>query len=323
MVTMTEQPSNEQERKDFMGMGFAPSAWGVLLVLSIGVAYMAQPEGSMAFTFGAVVGGAAVMLDLPLLVVGLVIMLTRSFGHPAGTSTRRTVFFALWGLMFLGQFPRIFSSGSQNKEAFMEACVLSARAQATPDLETTFNVHKYCECAYEKVLEKRMSLSELSAVKDRNSIAHNEVAAPCVRYAMIGSATSGAVWGTEPVDTIPIVNTQNGFKLKVEVAGEEFYFIFDSGASDPVVSSTLEQKMERAGVIHGYLPEMSYEMANGELMPCKRVIVKNVGIGGFVLDSVVMAVYDGDIQFLLGKSFLDRFSAWRFLDGGEQLLLER
>lgn len=153
MVTMTEQPSNEQEREDFMGMGFAPSAWGVLLVLSIGVAYMAQPEGSMAFTFGAVVGGAAVMLGLPLLVVGLVIMLTRSFGHPVGTSTRRTVFFALWGLMFLGQFPRIFSSGSQNKEAFMEACVLSARAQATPDLETTFNVHKYCECAYEKVLE--------------------------------------------------------------------------------------------------------------------------------------------------------------------------
>lgn len=34
-----------------------------------------------------------------------------------------------------------------------------------------------------------------------------------------------------------------------------------------------------------------------------------------------MAIYDGEIDFLLGRSFLDRFSSWTFSSGNENLVL--
>lgn len=88
-----------------------------------------------------------------------------------------------------------------------------------------------------------------------------------------------------------------------------------------MISAILEENLKQNGLIEYYIPNMQYEMANGEMIDCRRAIVNGIQIGEFLVDSSVVAIYDGEIGFLLGRSFLEKFSSWTFTSNGNQLIL--
>ncbi|MFZ1686666.1 MAG: retropepsin-like aspartic protease, partial [Flavobacteriales bacterium] len=191
------------------------------------------------------------------------------------------------------------------------------------DIGALMDLNKYCECALSRIIEQHgFDSSGIQNLKDRNSVLFNELAVTCVEAAMYQAMDrKGSVAGMHNSDTIAVLNADRGYKVKITVGNEQAYFLFDSGASDILVSTDFEKKMNENGAIQGYLENMSYELANGDLIDCKRAIVNDIQIGEFLVDSVVVAIYDRDIGFLLGKSFMDKFSSWKFIDNGNALVL--
>ncbi|MCB9164124.1 MAG: retropepsin-like domain-containing protein [Flavobacteriales bacterium] len=317
------------ERRSFTGMHLGRITWWVLVIVSGTISALVIDFNSPAATWiGQAIGGSITIIGLPLLVLGLVVGVGKLFKHPPGQSARRTIFFIFWSLLFIGQIPRMFVKGQANEnkhhEAFMTSCERTAKEKATFEIGSMYDVRKYCECVYESIKNEPISLHELESVKDRNSVLHNELAAPCLEGALLSTIPSYAsVSGQEAIDTVPVLNTMQGYKLRMGLGQKEAYFLFDSGASDCFISASMESHLSASGSIQGHLPNMSYEMANGDIVDCRRVIVGGLRIGSFTVDSVVMAVFDKEVQFLLGKSLMDRFTSWTFTEQGTGLVLEK
>ena len=167
-----------------------------------------------------------------------------------------------------------------------------------------------------------MDSATMDQLRDRNSVLVHETMWPCMEAAMYPvTVGKGGVSGHVDRDTIPVLNTARGIKVKVGIGNQAYYFLFDSGASDIMVSTGLEGTLTISGAITGYLDSMTYEMANGDIIQCRRAIVNGIRIGAYTVDSTVVAIYDGEIEYLLGKSFLDKFDSWSFIENGEKLIL--
>lgn len=303
-----------------MGLGIGKVWWGILIGITLGLNIFKDfPEIAHAF------GSTLAVFLYPLVIVGLVILVGRVFKKSPSRTTRRAVFFPFWGFALLSLLARPAERTRMNRAAYLAECVKAAREKATDEVEARMDIDQYCACALDKMLERNgLDSTELPKLKDRNSVLFNEMLLPCAQAARRDPLPrTGNVSGLVAADTIPVLNSANGIRVKVNIGNDQYYFLFDSGASDIMISASLEQTLTERGLIHGYLTNMQYEMANGDLIDCRRAIVNGIQIGEFLVDSSVVAIYDGEIGFLLGKSFLDNFSSWTVTSNGEELVLVR
>lgn len=303
-------------------MGIKGYVWAILVILAIVIAWLGHWRDGAAYALGTALG----MFLFPALIIGLVWLVASLFRvRPSGV-TQRAVFLSVFGFVVLSQFAQLGAKAGRNSRSIgMEACMKAARDSAKYDIDAVLDVRKYCECALTKIAESgHMDLADLQQLRDRNSVMAHELAWPCVEAALYTSGPgTGGVRGDLERDTIVVLNTPRGIKVKVALGDGEYYFLFDSGASDIMISTGLEQDLARSGSISGYLDSLDYEMANGDIIQCRRAVVNGIRLGGFSVDSAVVAVYDGDIDYLLGKSFLDKFTSWSFIENGQKLVLVR
>lgn len=302
-----------------MDMQLSKTTWVVLVVISLGIAYLVAPDHDIA----AAIGGALGMLVAGWLILGLVILVGKVFKTPPSRTTRRGVFLSIWTLAVLGQLQQLGRRPQATHAELITQCMQAARDSAGYDIGAAMDLEEYCECALGKMMERGgFDRADVRAMRDRNSVLFNELIMTCFAAAQHGQVGHmGMVMGMNESDTIPVMNTERGIKVKMTVGNEASYFLFDSGASDIMVSASFEEVMRKNGTIQGYLQNMSYQLANGALIDCRRAIVNDIQIGEFLVDSAVVAIYDGDIEYLLGKSFLDKFTSWTFTERGNNLIL--
>ncbi len=296
--------------------------WAILVIVALATAWLGHWRDGAAFAVGTALG----MFLFPAIIIGLVWLVASVFKVKPSGVTQRAVFLSVFGFIVLSQFAQMGArAGRTNRSIGMAACMKAARDSAKYDIDKVLDVRKYCECALAKIEENgHMDLADLQQMRDRNSVMAHELAWPCVEAALYASGTgTGGLRGDLERDTIVVLNTPRGIKVKVAMGDGEYYFLFDSGASDIMISTGLERELTRSGSIGGYLDSLSYEMANGDIIQCRRALVNGIRLGGFSVDSAVVAVYDGDIDYLLGKSFLDKFTSWSFIENGEKLVLVR
>jgi hypothetical protein len=301
-------------------MGLKTYVWVILSVIAAAVAFLGHASEGVPFMLGTALG----IFLFPALILGVVILVARLFKTSPSPSTRRAIFLPIYGLAVVGQLSLIGSQDRRSGPAIgMAACMKAARDSAKYDIDAVMDVRKYCECAMAKLAEgERLDDATLAQMRDRNSVFVHEVMWPCAEAAMYPTtASKGGVIGNLERDTIPVMNTPRGIKVKVGMGKQQYYFLFDSGASDIMVSTGLEGTLASSGAITGYLDSMAYEMANGDIIQCRRAIVNDIHIGSFKVDSTVVAIYDGEIDYLLGKSFLDKFGSWSFIENGDKLIL--
>ena len=112
---------------------------------------------------------------------------------------------------------------------------------------------------------------------------------------------------------IPLINNfGNGYKIDITVDGIKKQYIYDTGASDFVINSSMEKELILQGKIKAedYYPPKEYLIANGEIIEKRIVRLDNIKIGDYIVNNVFASITDSndDRILLCGLGLLNKFS---------------
>jgi clan AA aspartic protease (TIGR02281 family) len=99
-------------------------------------------------------------------------------------------------------------------------------------------------------------------------------------------------------------------------------FVLDTGASDVLIPEEVAQALVRAGKLDrgDYLGTRTYVLADGSRVPSKRILLRQLTVGGQTVNNVTASIGRGRSQPLLGQSFLSKFPSWT-LDNERHVLV--
>ena len=109
--------------------------------------------------------------------------------------------------------------------------------------------------------------------------------------------------------------------ITINIGGKDYDFLIDTGASDMLINSKVEQHLLDAGVLRkdDYTEPRIYEIANGQKVRFKRAKLYSAKIGGEIFKDINIAIGDKSASLLLGMSFLNKFN-WKFKDNTLELI---
>jgi uncharacterized protein/predicted aspartyl protease len=89
-------------------------------------------------------------------------------------------------------------------------------------------------------------------------------------------------------------------------------FIVDSGASDVQIPFDVAMTLARAGTVSrsDFIGDREYRIGDGSTLRSDRFILRELEVGGRVMQSVVASIGPAKSDLLLGQSFLARFRSW-------------
>jgi len=237
---------------------------------------------------------------------------------------------SILALYFISLF---FNSPQAKKES--ESAMKDAIKSCTQNIKTKFgeqydsliNIQMYCECVLTKFKGSTPEELEKSAlaIADPNSTIFNEIVLPCTADALIYKKESKQIIGLVSSDTLKIVQTAMGLKLRVQVGKTSYYFILDSGASELFISNRMCQDILKSNpqITVKELPSQNFQMANGTTQLCKRIQVDRVCIGKFIIPNVIFAISPTECTPLLGQDVLSRFKSWSVIENNTKVVFNR
>ncbi len=218
--------------------------------------------------------------------------------------------------------------GADGVRRFRSGC--AEQLAKDPNITATgAKAEKLCDCLVDAIMQRDLTIGDLQAAMNPNSPLFNEVFLPCMTDAIPTSSAYHSslddISGPQGATTMPVISLGKVHKVKVRVGGTEQYFIIDSGAEDCIISSTFAQELAKAGAIDTseHIPSRDYLMADGTKVTCERHVISGLEIGPFKVSRVMAASIDQNIQYLLGKSFLNKFKEWRIDEVGKTFTLQR
>lgn len=233
--------------------------------------------------------------------------------------------------------PLLDTEDEDVKESFMSSCITASKNSIEKN-GVEMDVNIYCTCTWDKIIEYGLSLADLGQIADPNSVMFNKIITPCVNRAMGTEDTATAlspeeavekgkdIIGENPTEKVSLTKLMGVYRANVKVGTVEKLFILDSGASVVFLSSDYERELLLDGVIkkEDYRSPRAYMMANGKKEECRRVVLNNVHVGGYVVNNVMAAISSqSEAMLLLGKSFLDKFSNWSIDNSSNTLILTK
>ncbi|MCF7569643.1 retroviral-like aspartic protease family protein [Sabulilitoribacter arenilitoris] len=137
--------------------------------------------------------------------------------------------------------------------------------------------------------------------------------------------TYSYVDGIKSIEEIKLKRESGVYHISIDIGGVTKSFVLDSGASEISLSSELEKEFIARGIIkkESYLEPALYRIADGSIISKKRVVLKNIKVGEYIVNNVTASIGSSNIPLLLGKSFLDKFSKWTIDNTSEKLILEK
>jgi aspartyl protease family protein len=124
---------------------------------------------------------------------------------------------------------------------------------------------------------------------------------------------------------VKLENINGVYYLTAIIGNTTNKFIFDSGASDVLISDKIENELIKNKTIskENYLAPALYKIANGYIIQCRRILLPTIKIGNYTVKDVLASVSSNNNVLLLGKSFLDKFSSWTIDNNNQTLKLEK
>ena len=100
-------------------------------------------------------------------------------------------------------------------------------------------------------------------------------------------------------------------------------FILDSGAAEVNLNPETENLLKATGCIeaNSVLENGLYQTADGRIIECRRVEIKQLTIGGTVYRNIIACVGESGSPLLLGRTFLNKFKSWSIDNTTNQLEL--
>lgn len=188
---------------------------------------------------------------------------------------------------------------------------------------------QFCSCAVDKILLQGYSYEQILHAEDENGAVFNEVIMGCIDHLMDVSGLASNVYNSSDIrgggesSQVTLLNFASvGHKVKLSICGVDKYFLFDTGASDMLISQELADELQRQGCIgaDNYLGETRYVTADGKTVNAVNLVLNNVKIGDYTVDNVIVGVIDGG-SLLCGLGLLQKFQKWEVTNGGQMLLL--
>ena len=89
-------------------------------------------------------------------------------------------------------------------------------------------------------------------------------------------------------------------------------FVLDTGASDVSIPENVARELEQAGKLDrgDFLGTRTYVLADGSKVPSRRVLLREVTVGGQTVSNVTASISRSGSPPLLGQSFLSKFASW-------------
>jgi len=131
--------------------------------------------------------------------------------------------------------------------------------------------------------------------------------------------------GSTNTNKIPLINENGVYKIWVNIGNLKEQFILDTGASEISLSQNSEEELISKGIIkkEDYLESALFRIANGSIVSCRRVNLKQIKVGSFTVKNVIASIGVSEAPLLLGKSFLDKFTKWSIDNNTQTLTLEK
>jgi clan AA aspartic protease (TIGR02281 family) len=197
----------------------------------------------------------------------------------------------------------------------------------------TNKLDSYCDCITKILIKKKVTMKALDDLYDYNTLLFNEVTYSCGGIPVKRVSTTAAwnsslhtdIQGPLNIDTVQVISIGASTKLKVKIGSFVYVWVLDSGASDLVISDSLASRMMEQKVFSekDYLGNATYYTANGQPMDCKVYRINQVQVGKFTLNNIILATSPDTQEFLLGNSFLNKFSRWTVDNKNQLLILEK
>lgn len=164
------------------------------------------------------------------------------------------------------------------------------------------------------------SLAQESGIYDKKNNIDNDPFAP-----NNFSNSDNKIISTTNSGSIQLQNRNGIYYLPVKIGSFNRDFILDSGASEVLISENLENELINKGVIkkESYLSSGLYQIADGSIVECRRLILPSITIGGFIIEDVISSVGVGNAPLLIGKNVLDKFQNWKIDNLSQTLILEK
>lgn len=217
------------------------------------------------------------------------------------------------------------------RNLIVEACVeqMGNDEQLEEAGFTHSQARQFCSCAVDKILLQGYSYEQILHAEDEDGAVFNEVIMGCIDKLMDVSGLASNVYNRSDIrgggesSQVTLLNFASvGHKVKLSICGVEKYFLFDTGASDMLISQELADQLQRQGCIgaDNYLGETQYVTADGKTVNAVNLVLNNVKIGDYTVDNVIVGVIDGG-SLLCGLGLLQKFQKWEVTNGGQMLLL--
>ena len=96
----------------------------------------------------------------------------------------------------------------------------------------------------------------------------------------------------------------------------------DTGASDVSIPDEVARELERAGKLDrgDFIGTRTYVLADGSKVPSRRVLLRELTVGGQTVSNVTASIGRPGSPPLLGQSFLSKFASWT-LDNERNVLV--
>ena len=119
---------------------------------------------------------------------------------------------------------------------------------------------------------------------------------------------------------LPIISEGNMKFILVKMGSREYKYLIDTGASDIIISSSIETELINSNILtpNNYSKSEIYEIADGSTIELKKATLPYIHIGGQKFNNIEVAIGDENSSLLLGMSFLSRFQ-WNIINNKLEL----
>lgn len=210
-------------------------------------------------------------------------------------------------------------------ESYIDFCV---ERYIHNEIHSMDEAKQFCQCEF-KMLKDRVNtyqeyLDYFDEIGDLNKPSYNEIILPCRNTIKIHQSPNTYVpldiEGFSDQSIVKLTPDGTTYKIKLIIGGVVRYFVFDTGASELVINSELEQELLTNGKISSddYVASKEFEIADGSVIKARGVRLNNIVIAGFRVNNVVAYITD-DGGMLCGMGLMNKFKTWEF-DKENQML---
>lgn len=220
------------------------------------------------------------------------------------------------------------------KEDVVSDCMEGLKEkESLQDVFTEEMMTEFCECRHEKILAAELEGRKVGNINDKDGVAYHEIVLPC--FFSVNKQTAGSTLKppNKPEDIIlggdsckvSLFNYMGtSYKVKMSIGGITKYYLFDTGATDIMISQEMEQELLASGALkkENYLYKTEIIAAGDLRVPSQIAIVDNVVIGDYTVNNVIVSIVPGGPP-VCGLGFLAKFGNWEFNKQKSEIVLYR